>query len=379
MRSFFVLLALLLLSAACVADVVRLSNGDRITGTVSGMDSATVQIKTDYAGEVKIRVAKVVEISSDTPLHIRTAENDFEVYEVRLTEDEVQLDTVAAGWVSVPTASVRELLSDTAYVQHEQLAHAGMFQLWSGSANAGFSASRGNSGATTFSVGMKADRVSAKDKFDVFFNSLFANNNSAGQTNATSANSIRSGLSYAVNLNPRLFTFAFTNFETDALQNLDLRNVVGGGMGVNVIRGQHISWDVFSGSSLNQEFYSPPIQTVATASTQVQPAPLTRRSGEALVGEELTHAPTPGILISERLTAFPNLSMPGEYRIGLESSTTFKLNSWLGWQVAVNDTYLSNPPIGSVNNDLLISTGLRFSLGQEHVFRPRSKVAELLR
>ncbi|MGH9521237.1 MAG: DUF481 domain-containing protein [Terriglobales bacterium] len=364
MRPIFVLISVLLFCAFCNADVVRLTNGDRITGEVTSLGSGALEVKTDYAGVIKIQLTKVAEISADTPLHLSAGENEFVVHDVRVWDGKLQLEPASAAPVSVPSVAVRDLLSEKAYRDHERLLHASMFQLWSGSANAGFSAARGNSGATTFDVGMTAARVTARDKFEVFFNSLFASN-SANNAGVTSANSVRSGISDAINLSPRLFTFAFTNFETDALQKLDLRNVSGGGMGVDVLRQRHLSWDVFSGGSLNQELYS---------------EQALRRSGEALFGQELTNAPMTGMLISERLTVFPNLTNPGEYRVGLQSTATVKLNAWLGWQVSLNDTYVSNPPLGSaVNNNMLISTGLRFNLGQEHAFSPRSKLAELLR
>ena len=44
-----------LASAAAVADTVVLANGDRLTGQVLLLDSGTLVLKTEYAGELHIK------------------------------------------------------------------------------------------------------------------------------------------------------------------------------------------------------------------------------------------------------------------------------------------------------------------------------------
>jgi hypothetical protein len=45
--------------------------------------------------------------------------------------------------------------------------------------------------------------------------------------------------------------FGFTDFEYDAFQHLDLRNVIGGGLGYHMYKTEKISFDVFGGASYN--------------------------------------------------------------------------------------------------------------------------------
>ena len=131
--------------------------------------------------------------------------------------------------------------------------------------------------------------------------------------------------------------------------------MLGGGIGLRLTKSSRAALDVFSGTSLNQEFYSG------------EPG---RRSGEALVGQELTCHFNRRITTTERLSVFPNLSDTGQYRLTLDSSATLKLNTWLGWQATLSNIYVSNPPPGAANNDVLLSTGLRFSLGKTRSFNP---------
>lgn len=358
------LLLVALLMFACLrsgADVVQLKNGDRVTGAVITLEGDGLLVKSKYLGDLKVKLAGVERISADQPLHLRTGAKMIETRAIQVSGNELHAETAQHGTFSMPVSEVAFLVSNAEFLKRQNLEHAGVFDMWNGSADLGFSTARGNSGATTLDVGVKGARITARDKFDVFFTSLFARN-SASQDRATSANSIRSGISYSVNVTPRLFTFGFTNFERDELQQLDLRNVLGGGLGLRLVKSPKAALDVFSGGSLNQELYS------GTPS---------RRSGEALLGQELTYSPWSRTTASERLTVFPNLSDTGEYRVSLDSSATVKLNSWLGWQVTLSNIYVSNPPLGAANNDLLLSTGIRLSLGEKRSFNPQLGLAEV--
>ena len=64
------LLSVLGLSSLLFADQVVLSNGDRLTGTITKSDGKTLVIKTEFAGEVRVQWPAVQEINSTQPLHV---------------------------------------------------------------------------------------------------------------------------------------------------------------------------------------------------------------------------------------------------------------------------------------------------------------------
>jgi hypothetical protein len=72
----------------------------------------------------------------------------------------------------------------------------------------------------------------------------------------------------------------------------------------------------------------------------------------------------PRTTLSEQLSFFSNLSSVGDYRVTFDANATTKLKTWLGWQVTLSDRNISNPPLGLKGNDLLLSTGLRLTLGK---------------
>ena len=96
---------------------------------------------------------------------------------------------------------------------------------------------------------------------------------------------------------------------------------------------------------------------------QVNSIPLTLLTGEIMAGEYLSHSFSSRTSINERFELFPNLSNPGQYRFTFESHVVTKLNKWLGWQLSIADLYVSNPPVGVKQNDLILSTGLRLTFG----------------
>jgi putative salt-induced outer membrane protein len=66
-------------------------------------------------------------------------------------------------------------------------------------------------------------------------------------------------------------------------------------------------------------------------------------------------------VLNEKLYFFPDLNQTGEYRATFNLGTVTKLSKWLGWQNAFGDIYVTNPPIGKKQNDILLTTGLNVS------------------
>lgn len=61
---------------------------------------------------------------------------------------------------------------------------------------------------------------------------------------------------------------------------------------------------------------------------------------------------------------FNNLSDRGAYRMNAALGIATKLNSWLSWNVALSDRYLSNPVPGRKTNDWFYTTGLGITFGK---------------
>jgi len=366
-RAFILVMLSLSLSAALVqADQVTLKNGDRLTGTIMKTDDEkkTLEIKTEFAGDVTVQWDAVTGIVSSQPLHLTLSDGRVIVGTVATTDGKLTVATKEAGEVATEHAAIQAIRNDQEQVEYDRLQHPRLRDFWSGLFDLGLSVTEGNSATTALAIAGKAARVIPKNKLALYYTQVYSKDSKQNPA-VTTANAIHAGIRYEHNLNPKVYVFGFTDFDSDQLQNLDLRNVLGGGLGYHFINTKKTQLDVFGGGSFNQEYFS----SYLTANPAPPPDEIlvpsdSRHSAEVLVGESLSTKVGSRTTFIEQFTLFPNLSSIGDYRINFDASATTKIKTWLGWQVTFSDRYISNPPLNLKGNDLLLSTGLRLTFGR---------------
>ena len=141
----------------------------------------------------------------------------------------------------------------------------------------------------------------------------------------------------------------FNDYEYDRFQNLDLRFVLGGGLGFHAVKNERSALDFLAGVDYNRSSFS---------------TGLTRNSAEAFWGDEYAFKLSGATSLVQSFRAFHNLSDLGEYRANFDLGFATRLNSWLSWNVSLSDRYLSNPVPGRKTNDWLYSTGLGLTFGK---------------
>ncbi|MGE5323702.1 MAG: YdiY family protein [Actinomycetota bacterium] len=362
MKAVFGLALVLQLTVALHAEEFLLTNGDRVTGRIIAADADGLRVKSDLLGEIHFKWKAVKSISGDQKLYMSLKDGRLVSGALSVSGSQVRMETAPGQSIASQVNQVEAIRSAGRQKEFERLSHPRLYELWAGSLDAGLSLAEGNTDVLTFTVDGKSARTTRNDRISFYYTSLF-NRDKTVATAPTTANTVRSGARYDRNLGARLYGFGFTDFDSDKLQDLDLRNVLGGGFGWRVIKSSRTMLDVFSGGSFNQEYFS-------TAPD--------RKTGEILFGEELNQKLSGKSVLSERVAAFPNLSELGEYRASLDASATTKLNHWLNWQISVSDRFLSNPVPGTKTNDLLLTTGLGISFGQENGFKPGFRFVDLL-
>jgi putative salt-induced outer membrane protein YdiY len=195
---------------------------------------------------------------------------------------------------------------------------------------------------------MAIARETLRDKTSIYAASVY-NRESTSGISRTTANTFRFGARYDRDINRRWFGYGLTDFEHNGLQDLNLRWVLGGGIGYHAIRSERTKLDLLGGLDVSREFFDGNDND--------------RTSLEAQLGQTLSHQLTPRLALKEQLYIFPNLSEGGEYRINFDTSLVADITRRIGWQVTLSDRYLSNPPGGAKQNDLLLTTGLKVKLG----------------
>jgi putative salt-induced outer membrane protein YdiY len=356
-----ILASFLALASAAFADQITLKNGDRLTGTVVKSDGKTLVLHTEFAGDVTVQFAAITEITTEKPLHVALKNGQTVVGPITTSDGKIEVVAKSGAPVEAAKDSVVAIRNDADQIAYEKALHPGLLEGWNGAAVIGFSLTRGNSQTENLSLAFHAARATKDDKLSLYSTAVYGTNQLA--TPSTTANTESGGIRYDRNLNPRMFAFVAADFSSNALQDLNLRSVGSVGFGYHAIKSERTVLDFLAGGNFTDENYT---QTITVAATGTTPAysyssKLVRNFGALTLGEELTHKLGKTTVLTEKLYFFPDLTETGEYRGTFDLGLATKISKWLGWQNQFSDIYVSNPPEGTKQNDVVLTTGLNFS------------------
>jgi len=351
--SFFALIVIVA-AVPALGDQVSLNNGDRLTGTIVQSDGKTLVLHTEYAGDITLKWDSVKGIDSSGPLRVELPNGKTAVGPVSTRDDTVKVAT-SSGEVATPVGSVKGLSQQAAY---EKMEKASLLQGWKGGLNAGFSFTGGNSETTNLAIGFLAARQSLKSKLGMYANTVYATSTTVvanpfppptnSSVSSTTANTEAGGIRYDHDLNPKTFVFAAADFFADALQGLNLRSVFGGGLGYHAIKNDNTTLDFLGGVNYTRESYTT----------------LQRNLVALTLGEELMHKLGKSTVLNQKLYFFPDLNSAGNFRGTFDFASVTKISKRFGWQNSFTDVYVTNPPAGKKQNDVILTTGLNVSFGQ---------------
>jgi putative salt-induced outer membrane protein YdiY len=330
------------------ADQLTLKNGDRVTGKVVRYDGKTVVVKSDLLGDISVAIDNVSAITADKPLYVTLADGRTVVGAMNTTGDSVKIKTTS-GEVAVSRAAIVGARSEEEQHAYEKTLDPGWLEQWTGGADFGVALTRGNSDTTNLALGVGMTRQTLQDKTSIYAASIY-NRDKTGGISRTTANTTRFGVRYDRDINRNWFFYAFTDLERNGQQDLNLRVVPGGGLGYHAIRNERTQLDLLGGLAMNREYFDGDDND--------------RTSLEAQVGQTLVHRLNSRVSLKEQLFVFPNLSDTGEYRINFDTTLVTDITRRIGWQITVSDRYLSNPPAGLKQNDLVLTTGIHLKLGE---------------
>ncbi|MGA3081297.1 MAG: DUF481 domain-containing protein [Terracidiphilus sp.] len=351
-------LAAMLAAPALHADTVVMANGDKLTGTAVKLEGGKLTFKTAYADAIVIAWEQVTSLTTSQPFILPTPKGNLSITSVERTAAGLIVTTVS-GPSTMDPAAVTVLRTPADQSAYEATLHPGWGHAWAGAANVSLALSRGNSDTTTFGAGATAARTTRTDKTALYVNTLYGKNGNA--IPSTSANSIGGGLRYDHNVNPRFFAFGTGDFSANALQDLDLRSIAGGGFGWHAAKSPRQSFDVLGGLVWTHESYS---GTVATATAPATPSVV--NSFAALdLGQQYTRKIGASSLFTEQAYIYPDLNSLSQYQFTLNSSFSTKIGKMLNWVTTFNDSYTSFPPAGTLSNDLVLTTGLGVTLARK--------------
>jgi len=245
--------AAMLASPSLHADTVVLSNGDKLTGTAVKLEGGKLTFKTAYADAIAIAWNQVANLTASQPLILATPKGNLSVTSVERTSAGLVV-TCESGPFTMDPAAVTVLRTPADQKTYEASLHPNWGHAWAGTANVSLALTKGNSDTTTFGAGFTAARTTLTDKTSLYANTIYGTN--AHAVPSTSANATGGGVRYDHNLNPKLFVFGTGDFSSNALQELNLRSIVGGGFGWHALKSPRQTFDVMGGLVWTHESYS---------------------------------------------------------------------------------------------------------------------------
>ncbi len=336
-------LTLLLLTAAAAltarADLVTLTNGDRISGSVESLADGKLSFATDWAGSIQISWDAVAALESDQTFAVKTKQGD--VYSGSLRKVESTLRVRADETTKTLDAP------DVAAIAQPGQPEPGFLKQLEGGVDFGYSLVRGNSNTTQSSFTANADYERPEYKVQSKIVSILSE---PEQGPGTSRHTLDTR--YDRFWSKRSFLFVLGGLERNEQQLLNLRTKVGGGVGRKLIRTEKTTLSLLGGVDFANERFRPAGGLES----------LTTNTGEALAAFDLKTTKLAGIELTLRVALHPALGAGGRYRIESDSGIRVPIAKSFTWGLSLYDRFDSQPPVPVQRNDygLLSTLGFKF-------------------
>ena len=330
------------------ADVMLLKNGDRLTGTTTKVEGATVWFKSESFGDLSIAGDRVQSLVTDQEMTAYL--KDGRTVKGQVIGAEGKFTVGGAPVLSADLVAMRNQVEQTRY---ERLMAPGWSELWQLAGSFNWAGTRGNADTNTATVSLNAGRTTLKDATGLRVTLVRATARSTGEA-ASPARAARSGAKYDRKVSPRAFVNSFMDIEHDRAQRLALRTVAGTGLGALIAKGETGRVDLVGGAAFNHETFEPS-----------ELPRFSRNTAEAYGGNDMTLRLRSSLNVVQSFRFFTPIASSGAYRVNVDLGLSTKITRWVTWNMNLSDRYLASPLAGKRQNDILYSTGFGFTLQQK--------------
>jgi len=217
---------------------------------------------------------------------------------------------------------------------------------WRAALGAAYTASGGNTRATTLSGMADAVRATTGDKTSLYASALY------GSSQGTkTADQWRLGAKHDWNLSTQLYVFGLAEAERDDLAGLQSRATLGGGVGWKFFNTEALKFEAFGGAGYVADRFEAPRLIDGALRRSYSHATL-------LLGEESVHKLGQSTTVRQRLVAYPDLGNRGEYRATWDAGIAVPATQSMNLTAGVNVKYNSDPGSGVKKADTLFTTGI---------------------
>ncbi len=321
--------AALVLAAGCTAvavaaaDVVVLENGSRLVGTITGIAQGKVVLNTDFAGPLTLESKRIVEIRSETLLHVAFADGQRVAGTLAAEPAGTVLRTDSGA---LPIADLRAVRAVWPEGQPDPTLAPPPGRTWTHELAADIGGRTGNTRKVRLGGAARSVLSGPDDKTALYLRGALAEENG----NETEDELI-GGADYERALTKRHMWYTRAELERDDIETLDLRSTAAGGYGYYFIKQAPDMLRARVGVQYRREEYQ-------SGRTEDVVAP------EAGVRYEVS-LKTWAVLVSE-ITYAPAFEDFGNYRVDHATTLDIPLSSsrHLALRLGVTNSYNSTAP-----------------------------------
>lgn len=345
MRWFLGLLAFLIVSNLNAADVVKMNNGDVLSGKVISVENGRIVIKTAYADAVSLDPGKIKSVSMDQPIRIKFPNGDTLTGKITgIKEGKMILSTIHSGDILVKGGSLENTKVEKEKVESAKKEAALVSfkdkQKWQGEMTLGGIYQTGNNDKSGLDIAVNVKRETEMDRFNVKLQYHYAENNEQKTTD-----NIYAAFKYDYFFAEKTYWYLSTEMLSDEFRDMELQNIVGGGLGYKLIEQEKIKLDVESGLAYKSNNYK-----VAVDDSQLA----------ARFAAKFEWKMADWLLFKDHFIVYPDIESMGQYQYRNEASIEKDLGN--NWALKLSNTlqYDSNPVLGVEAMDVYWGLGLRY-------------------
>ncbi|HEX7901386.1 MAG TPA: DUF481 domain-containing protein [Planctomycetota bacterium] len=320
---------LLLGGAAAVGDEIKLKNGDRISGTVTGLAGGKLAVDTPHSGGVKIDWAQVAFLTTEGKHKVRMVTG--EEVEGKLSGQDGKLKVASEG----AAAPVEVEWAKVAFLNKPPTA-------WHGAMGLSARATDGNT--HTVSGLATADLSRVTDADEMILRVIYRYGERSGELQERNTYGLGK---YILRFSDRLYGFVSAEFLSDEFKDLKLQTVVSVGVGANLVKESWADFAVEAGAAYIDNNFDEIQEDEGHAGARVS----------AMARLDLVL----GFVVKDVFTIYPNFEESQDFQIRNELLLTNTLGG--GWSIlgGVITEYDREPALGKVRHDDTYFLGLGYT------------------
>ena len=315
-------------------DVIRLKNGDRITGEVKYLMRGLLTVKTDSMSTVEIKWQDVESIMSDFVFTVEDTRGQLYVGSLQAAADPRHVNVAGP----LPANNLEHL----SVVQIKEL-EGGIWRRFSGAADLGYSFTKA-SNRTQFNFSGDVTYLTERYSGKFYYSSTVGTSNGESDVNRESAD-----ITGSLYLTRKWLAFAQMSYDHNLELQLDRRVTFLGGPGYKVAQTNRSMVTLLGGAAFTRESYYG--QDVA-------------RNAEGVLGVDAQFFKlySPKVDIANRFLYMPNFTTWGRQRMEFNANVRIEVLRDFYVTFTLYDSYDSQPPSATATgNDYGFTTGLSWS------------------